>query len=242
MRLYKLNRLLDGSRESAYWLGFLLADGHFSASGRLVVTLADKDTEHLKNLSTFLGVSLRTDAKRQTATVAVMDTATVQHLKEKYSISNKKSVSPPDLSVCSEEELRCMAIGFIDGDGHICKQTGRRGGFIGIKVHKAWLDILKTLFPTAKVGVNAKGYARAFISKHADCVALKLVANSLPSLKRKWGEIDEMFVSRVDIAAERFIIAKGLKEAGKSNKDIASALGISKGGVTQLFKRNNYEY
>lgn len=239
-RKHKLKRLLDGSPESYYWLGFILADGHFTESGRMPFSLADKDRGHLEKLATYLDVYVTTYISPRGyvyARLAVMDVATIKTLRERYLISNNKTIKPPKLSSLSKEEIEYISIGFIDGDGNIRKQPRRQGARISIKVHGSWEETLKILFPTAQCAINACGYARAFITRHSECVRLKTIAKSLPSLQRKWDEIDEEFVSKYDVASERLAVALEMKEAGFRNIDIAKHIGISAAGVTKLFRR-----
>ena len=239
-RKHKLKRLLDGSPASYYWFGFILADGHFTESGRMTFSLADKDMGHLEKLATYLDTHVTTYINprgRVYARLAVMDVTTIKTLRERYLISNNKTIQPPDLSSLSKEETEYISIGFIDGDGNICKQTNRKGAKISIKVHGSWEDTLKILFPTAQCAINACGYSRAFITRHSECVRLKGIAKKLPSLQRKWDEIDEDFVSKYDVANERLSVALEMKGAGCRNTDIAKHIGISDAGVTQLFRR-----
>ena len=53
-----LRKLLeDTSNDKFYWLGFLLADGHFSEK-TLSVEIANKDLEHLEKFKKYLGVNI----------------------------------------------------------------------------------------------------------------------------------------------------------------------------------------
>jgi len=48
-------KLINGSNESLYWIGFCLADGHFNEkSKQLQINLAIKDFKHLKKLAKFI--------------------------------------------------------------------------------------------------------------------------------------------------------------------------------------------
>lgn len=50
-----LSKLLEDTPEKWYWLGFLFADGHLSMRGRLALSLAKKDKEHLEKFSEYMG-------------------------------------------------------------------------------------------------------------------------------------------------------------------------------------------
>lgn len=52
----KLYKLLENSPEAYYWLGFLFADGHFTQSNRLVLSVSIKDKVHLERFIKFIGI------------------------------------------------------------------------------------------------------------------------------------------------------------------------------------------
>ena len=43
-------KLISETNESYYWLGFLMADGHFNKNGQIQINLAEKDLKHLQKL------------------------------------------------------------------------------------------------------------------------------------------------------------------------------------------------
>ncbi|KKK80632.1 hypothetical protein LCGC14_2821530, partial [marine sediment metagenome] len=53
-KLCDLSGLLIDTPISFYWIGFLLADGHFSKRHRVKLVLADKDIEHLNKFKQFV--------------------------------------------------------------------------------------------------------------------------------------------------------------------------------------------
>lgn len=55
-KLGSFKRMLETGAEALYWVGFVLADGHFTVSQkRFSITLATKDRCHLLKLASFLG-------------------------------------------------------------------------------------------------------------------------------------------------------------------------------------------
>lgn len=87
-------------------------------------------------------------------------------------------------------------IGFIDGDGSIRNQTGRKDTLLNIKVHSSWLNVLNEFkrifhFECANPYINKSGYAMWSIGNHYIQYFLKQhsVKYKLPTLQRKWSLI-----------------------------------------------------
>lgn len=180
--------LLKKEPESLYWLGFILADGHFDNSKRLTITLAKKDKDHLLKLAIKIGCNLIT-VKGDQPSLSIMQTKIIPILCHNYKIYSNKTENPPDLSSLSKEELLNLSIGFIDGDGCIKYQYKRNDILLTIKCHKSWLNNLILMF--GKAYINKEGYAISNIGKHQALKELKIFAlsNNLPILERKWNKI-----------------------------------------------------
>lgn len=239
-RKSKLSRLLEDSPEKWYWLGFLLADGHFSKNGRIKLTLSNKDSDHLLKFRNFIGVG-NIRVTNDYSEWHVMDVSTCNIIKAQFSISSVKTYSPPELYTITEDQMFCLSIGFIDGDGTIYRQYNRRGSCISIKVHSSWLETLQIIFPKHKPYIQNNGYAVVNISDTGSVREYKKRAKdlSLPVLERKWSNIDEDFVSRQEKSnADKLAILQMLQE-GFKQKEISSILGISPSNLSQLIKRNN---
>lgn len=76
-RSKKLYKLLENSPEAYYWLGFLFADGHFTQSNRLILSLSIKDKEQLEKFIKFIGIQLPIKIKNNQCRIAVMDVDTL---------------------------------------------------------------------------------------------------------------------------------------------------------------------
>lgn len=237
-RLYKLNKLLENTPEKFYWLGFLVADGHFSNTGRLQVTLALEDYAHLQKLATWLG-DFKVKIWGGTCSLAVMDVSTVKELQRLYKIQSNKTENPPDLSILTEEQLFCFKVGFIDGDGSIQKQTGRNDCKITIKCHKNWLKFFKDNF-SPKSHVNAAGYAYCGFANIQYLQELKKRSQQLqlPVLERKWDLIDTTTVSKTVKALELKNKISDLLKIGKKCKEISEILGQNYTTVYMIIQRN----
>ncbi len=181
--------LLENSYESFYWLGFLLADGHFSKKRRLVLCLAPLDEEHVKKLAKKLNCKFKYNKHLQPE-LSVMHTGIIGQLCDKYSIEQNKTCNPPNLSTITGANLTALSIGFIDGDGCIKYQHKRKDVIIQIKCHSSWLENLQYMFGKSHIE-KYSGYAISYIGKIDKLKELKkfVVDNHLPILTRKWDKI-----------------------------------------------------
>lgn len=237
-RKNKLSKLLEDSLESYYWLGFLLADGHFTDLGRLVLGLSIVDKGHLDRFNDFLGnvgIVRSTDKK---CVLAVNDIDTVSKLKETYGIVSNKTVSPPKLIDLPEDKKRALYIGFIDGDGSIQYQSKRKDCRITIKLHNSWLEWLSDIMGV-QCKINSQGYAYGCAASVEYLRDLKnfVIENNLPVLARKWDKIDISYVSRTEIALERTSQVLQLFNSGKRVIDIANELNLKYSTVYQIIQR-----
>lgn len=238
-RKFKLAKLNDNSMESFYWLGFLLADGHFYKNGRVKICLAEKDIKHLEKFVDFVGCgTVRRYGDK--VEVSIMDVHNAEILMNKYSITNHKTIDPPNLSALNVQQIKAVSIGFIDGDGHIRKQLNREGSIICVKVHKSWLETLPSMFIGSKAILQNSGYAFLSIGDNKKIKDLKVFAleNNLPIMNRKWDIINLDFISKYEISNERLPIIKEMLDKKTSQKEIATYLGLSKSNLSQLIKRH----
>ena len=229
-KLNKLKNLLNETPEAYYWLGFLLADGHFSKTNRLLVGLSDKDHDHLIKLSNFLGVNpptLSTNKQGYGYTnLRVMDVTTVAILKERYSIDSNKTYNPPILDSIKEDNLFALMIGFIDGDGSIKFQSGRTDCKLSVKCHSNWQNLLSFIFKVT-VRINNAGYAYFCISDNEKLRSIyrKVLKLGLPVMERKWSLIDLERVSRYATSKIWQTEAIQLYKEGKNYKEIMQITG-----------------
>lgn len=237
-RQHKLQKLRDGSLESFYWLGFLFADGHFTDLGRITVGLSCVDSDHLGKFNEFLGNPGVIKVDSTEACFAVNDLETVSWLMREYGLSQNKTYNVPNLLKLDGSERIAFFAGFIDGDGSIQYQTGRKDCKLSIKLHASWLNWLEDLMETP-CHLNARGYAYGCI---ADSVKLKhlkrfVVENKLPVLSRKWDKIDLGLVSRTEVSNMRKPLIFDMYENGCSVKDISDLLEMKLITVYQCLKR-----
>lgn len=244
-----IEKLLNKSNESMYWLGFLLADGSVF-NNRLSLCLASKDEAHVMRFIKYVNATntinrLKTKAIR----IAYQNKSDIPKL-AKYGLVPNKTYEPvgrKKFERLTSRQFLCLVIGFIDGDGCIRKQTGRKDCLITIKCHKNWLDILcyfaerlsrlsgDTLSTPI---VNNNGYARLNITRinTVNYLKKKAIELKLPILDRKWGRIDETLVSRSITTINNRISILALKLEGYRNGEIARKMNLSPAAITKALK------
>ena len=215
-----LSVLLQDTCETYYWLGFLMADGHFNKYS-IQINLAKKDIGHLKKFAKFISYK----KKLNKPSLYVNDKEIVDVLKLKFKITNNKTYEPCSIFHINDEKLLLSLIaGFIDGDGSIKQSYGRTQ--MVVKCHKSWRNNLDYMLnflcagfnKSYKTVVNKEGLAIFFIT---DIEVLKKIKSNvyklkLPILKRKWGKINLNKLSKKE----------------KSNKLIEKCLDAFKKGMT----------
>jgi hypothetical protein len=208
-RLNNLKVLLEETPETYYWMGFLLADGHFDNGKRIIVGLSEHDRDHLEKFAKYIGyngaISLVKKGSYSAVRLSAMDTEVVGKLCEKFDIKSNKTYNPPEsLSWMPEDLFLCLMAGLIDGDGNISNFRGRKDAFIRIKQEKSWLPILREIAKYFKeedrVKINKLGYAEVEITGFPKIRELKkkLLEYNLPLMNRKWDKIDVGYETRYE--------------------------------------------
>lgn len=190
-RLNNLSILLEDTPETYYWIGFLLADGHFDEK-RIVVGLAEHDRGHLERFAKYISyegtISTVKKGPYSAVRLSAMDAEVVTKLREKFDIKSNKTYNPPKtLSWIPEDLFLCLLAGFIDGDGSINESC------IRIKVHISWFNILlefckRLKLPEKNVFLNKEGYCLFYINRiDANNLFKDLICNNtIPFMHRKW--------------------------------------------------------
>lgn len=243
-----LSVLLEDTPETLYWMGFLFADGSINEYKRLSLVLAIKDKDHLLNFKKFCEIPnhLYIKDKKKIISIGVkaQDKFTVEKLCNKYDLKSNKTIHPPDYIPKNVDLFLAFIVGFIDGDGCIKKQSGKRkDSLIAIKLHNSWMDYLNRL--SVKVAelaqvkptnakINKKGYA---IIHFCNSKLLKFLKNKalqlgLPVLERKWDRIDLSYFSKNEIMANNRKKLASLVSKGLRNRDIAKKLQVSEAWVS----------
>lgn len=137
MRKYNLNEnFFDVLNEkSAYWLGFLYADGYVrmkdGKSGELKLKLKDTDKNHiekfLKDINCDKPIKCGIDNKSKFCSVTIYSNLLVNKLFDLGCVNNKtQKIRLPELT---EELISHFIRGYFDGDGSISKVKNRPNSF-----------------------------------------------------------------------------------------------------------------
>jgi hypothetical protein len=202
-----VSKLLDSSHESLYWIGFLLADGHFNTrigEYAIELALAAKDEDHVRRFAAYIQCQRIDKTKDGKLRVRACDSLNVRALAERYDLKSRKTYDPPNVSVFEnlpDDLCRSIIIGFFDGDGHTTKRnTGR------IQIHVNWLDVLRSF--ARRIGasepyLNGQGFADWYISRPIlRDLACHARSHSLPIMDRKWKSISTADASPIPVCAK----------------------------------------
>lgn len=206
-----VSKLLEETPEAYYWIGFLMADGSFDKSGRVSLTLSEKEKDHVIKFANFINTE-KVDTKTRktnyseastTHKVSCLSTYYGPQIRTKFDLKLNKTENPPDLSTVlldkPKDLILSLIIGFIDGDGYIGIINKGNGNQLKVEIHNSWLNNLiwieqyiyshyGELNPkTAKI--NARGYASLGITRNSIIHSLKNFSSVLPRLERKWNKI-----------------------------------------------------
>jgi hypothetical protein len=134
-RKYNVNFLAfsEVDADSAYWAGFIAADGHLTKNSQLCVGISNKDKQHLQKLKTYLGYTgpLREECRLTNfgsfdrVELRVQSVDVCRNLHEVFCIPvGRKSdiLTVPDIDI---EFLVDYIAGYFDGDG--CLYADKRG-------------------------------------------------------------------------------------------------------------------
>ncbi len=240
-----LEFLLEDTALTYYWLGFLMADGHFSKKNELRLGLSIKDEAHLRIFAKLINKNLHKTIEKKGLLyvyVSAMDNVIVPKIKEKFDINNRKTYIPPKLEIfekMTDDLFLSFFIGYVDGDGNVKHQTGRKDWVIQLGCHSSWkliykyfLKRLNRIFKCnshTKIFLDKRRLLRLFISTGVIIRGLKqkCIELKLSFLNRKWDKVDENYV----FSEEKFNkIEDKIKEfikLGLSRKEMSERLGYN---------------
>jgi len=212
IHLSKMDNLLKDTPITYYWIGFLMADGHFDHNSNTIgIEISIKDFKHLKKLAKILNVPLHKRVrvlkykgnikKFEMVSIAKSDAANFKKIIKKFDIRKNKTQNPPlNMRFKNKALFLSFLIGYIDGDGCISKSSGHSYKCT-IECHYSWKPflikilnkfggIIKSIPPN--VYISKRGNTMACISRMAYLFFLKNKSKefNLPILKRKWDKLD----------------------------------------------------
>lgn len=183
--------LLNESLESYYWLGFIFADGHINTKNYSVnVTIHNQDLNHLLKLKKYLNIeNMFIYNDRNQSGISFGNKEVINNIINKYDINSNKTHYPPNISGIIGDKLKAFIIGFIDGDGCISNQSGRKVMRITFRVHSNWLTNMRYMFNRGYISND--GYCTVAIGKMSEILDYKdfIISNNIPALERKWDKI-----------------------------------------------------
>lgn len=209
--LRNCRKILNGSLESYYWLGFLIADGNISRGG-IRFCLNVKDRKHLKKFTKFLGYDQKyilrsydtSYGKSNGAYLNIGDKHTVGILTEKFGIMENKTKFPPNFEKfhLTDDHFFSFLIGFFDGDGCWCKES-KTQSIIGIKFEVDSTCLSNLIYSNkffqkyigknkSKPKLNTRGYGMWRYYGYDYITKMSNIRKNfkLPVLSRKWTEFD----------------------------------------------------
>lgn len=248
----KLEKLLEESAESYYWIGYLLADGHFCKNYRVNFTQNNEDKISVEKFKKYIEVKTPISYKNcnniDSASISIMNVDVIKKLMEKFDIKSDKTYNPPDKSIFEKMDIDMLSylfIGFVDGDGHIANLHKRKDFNLRIKIHSSWFDILdifaKRIFGLENyTKINNQGYADLAIgdTRLLKQFKKKYVENlNFEPLKRKWDIIDLNFIGRNERLKIDFDNICYLYERGYLVKQICKELNLKSGQVYNSIRK-----
>lgn len=143
----KIEKLLDDVPESAYWLGFLMADGTFQKRS-ISLTIHKNDKEHLDK---FLKYIESTNAIHQVKNsncyrvgISCQDVCNI--LKERFNLNTCKTYNPCSLDyfINKPDLFFSFIVGYLDGDGTVVNKNSSH--YISIVGHSNWINNFSKMF------------------------------------------------------------------------------------------------
>jgi hypothetical protein len=202
--------LLEESNLKYYWLGFLLADGHFSKDGHIRLSMSSVDAAHAERYQKFINldkiktINYKTGYSTNHPTLLMVTTNKVvcTALTQRHSISNQKTYNPPDVLSFPNEFKLPLYLGFLDGDGSIYQTTvTTKSGekytktVLTLEVRKEWCefvsDLIVTIGFTVKPQFTKHNTVRFNATNKQKLTLLKRRGMDLgiPLMTRKWDKI-----------------------------------------------------
>lgn len=182
---------------TAYWLGFLTADGSVNTK-RLQIGLANKDKEHLEKFKTFLNTNAQiterymgcqNGKKYLTNFIEINSIDLIKDL-AKYSIVPRKTYLDVDfLSFIDEPYKFSYICGYLDGDGWIaCSNKSVNFGFCGN--HKTMVSISEYLNQKYDYHFSISQYKKSPTTYYFQTWTYKILQQFLTDYCELYGKCD----------------------------------------------------
>lgn len=201
-------KMLNGSIESFYWWGYIIADGSIDKNYNIALTCDIKDLEHLTKFATYVNKKVtfkkvKAFYKDETKTICLVNIANKNLLKpfkeETLNWLGKKTYEPIKLDYFKTNNLIYFLLGLIDGDGclYLTKKWNGMNEFKNCRIvlHQNWLSFLELLQKEIEskyniksiVKLNSRNNAIMYIKDSEINKILPFLKNT-PFLNRKWNK------------------------------------------------------
>lgn len=252
-----LSPLLLDSAETYYWIGFILADGHYNRPNGFSITLSAVDDNHLRKLQRYIKsdsfqyLKNYNQKKHQQVRMCFNDKNLGPKIAEKFNIRRDKTYYPPNLNFIQDKTLfLSLFAGYIDGDGTIeySKNVRRRIKPVTIRfhVHASWQPFLQWIkqqlikhysIDIADPSIGGDGYLRWCISNFSLIKQIKIDLDKLniPLLQRKWDKIHNEYLTMKELECQHIDIITNNND--KTSKEISEIYNISYSRITRLRRK-----
>ena len=189
-----------------------------------------------------MGINLKPSYvdKLNSVRYTLCDKQTVIELKEIFNWKTNKTKNIPTIPNLGKDQIFSLIIGFIDGDGSICKN----GKSIEIKCDKNWKKILEEFYKILtdeekcfKLSTGGCSTIRIFKFKTLEKIKNKAKSLNLPIMNRKWDRIIDNRIMKSD----KYSIIHKLFINDKNVKDIIKTTGFSHSLVYKVKKEMDKE-
>ncbi|MBU1173421.1 MAG: hypothetical protein KKD44_27955 [Proteobacteria bacterium] len=133
---YNIYFFSEYTKESAYWAGFIMADGNVcytSPKYYVQIGLSEKDKDHLQKFSNAINFAgpIYDYKKGKASSISVRGKWFVNDLLNKYGITERKSLTTKYPEQLPKELHSHFIRGYFDGDGSVPKKHSATISFIG---------------------------------------------------------------------------------------------------------------
>ena len=183
------------TKESLYWWGFIMADGHLSKNNTLIISLKNVDKAHLEKIAKRLSVTVKDDNKGFVR-MQGSDKPRIESWRKTLCMEETaKTYFPPKLEVF-ENDFVYFFIGFVDGDG--CIWLSRGYPQLKIELHRSWKENLDFFAETLRrdygiasvtTKITKKGTASLTIGNRDDIKKIASFCDDVDFLERKWNKV-----------------------------------------------------
>ena len=183
-------------KESLYWWGFIMADGHIGKRGQLIIQLKNVDKIHLEKIAKHLNCEVKL-LKNDFCRIACSDVRKIKQWREKLNMNETaKTYFPPNLKIF-ENDFIYFFIGFVDGDG--CVWINKNYPCLKIELHSSWKEnlewmanLLKTYYniKSVKVKISKKGTSVLSITNKNEILEILKYTKDIEYLERKWDKLN----------------------------------------------------